>query len=120
MVKRIRVTNKGERIRSRLGVSFYPNQPVEITVTDRTFIVIKAVKDFEVEILDEGKDIPQNEVKREVPENFDGLDLAGMTAKEVIKTVKTGIISIDEAIEREKAGRNRKSLIEQLEGMKKR
>lgn len=135
MIK-VRVTNIGQRTRSRLGVSVKPKETVELTVTSRQFITVKAVKDFKVEIIDEEnkktESLPNeneesennnnennshssNDVESEKAEN---LDINKLTADEVVQAVKDGILNIDEAIALEVAGKSRVTLIEKLEKLK--
>lgn len=58
--RKVRVINRGKRIRDRLGSRFLPNQPQELEVNSRQYLTLKAVKDFDVEILDSDNDTDSN------------------------------------------------------------
>jgi len=53
--RKVRVINRGKRIRDRLGSRFLPNQPQELEVNSRQYLTLKAVKDFKVEIIEDEK-----------------------------------------------------------------
>jgi antitoxin component of MazEF toxin-antitoxin module len=144
-MKKLKVTNTGKRMRDRLGLRFLPNQEQEVEVNNRQYLTLKAVKDFEVEILDDTNnntddnsgndtdinnenDINDNDSNDETNNDDDlndtesdsdeELDYYDLNIDEVLKAVREGKIDVDEAIAREVAGKNRVTLLDQLEDMK--
>ncbi|WP_373896378.1 hypothetical protein [Virgibacillus sp. CBA3643] len=108
----VKVYNKGKKSRERLGIRFEPKAEREIEVSSKEYITVKAVKDFNVEIIEE------EEEKEESGE--DGKEeLQELNIDEFINHVKDNDIDIDEAIAIEVAGKNRSTLLDQLEDMKK-
>lgn len=133
--RKVRVINRGKRIRDRLGSRFLPNQPQELEVNSRQYLTLKAVKDFTVEIIEEDKKKDDNNnIKSNVDINNkvitkdednekngfgDELDYYDLNIEEVLKAVKEGIFDVDEAIAYEVAGKNRVTLLNKLEELKK-
>lgn len=132
---RVLVTNNGKRIRDRLGSRFLPNEKKEMEVNKRQYLTLKAVKDFTVEIIGEDKkkdddiniksnvDI-NNKVVTKGEDNEknsfdDEVDYYALNVEEVLKAVKEGIFDVDEAIAYEVAGKNRVTLLNKLEELKK-
>ncbi|KQB92110.1 hypothetical protein [Geobacillus sp. PA-3] len=114
-MKTLRVVNKGKKTRYRLGVEFPPNQTVEITVSNREYLTVKAVRDFEVEIVSEDETKQSSDIaETDAP----SLGVQDMTIDEVLQAVKEGKLSVDEALSQEKAGKNRSTLIDKLEALK--
>lgn len=122
--QRIRVINKGRRVRERLGSRFLPNQEQELFVNSRQYLTLKAVKDFEVEVIDSDSndanhddDIDsENDAKDSV---FDEeLDYYDLNIENVLKAVEEGVFGVDEAIAYEVAGKNRVTLLDKLEELK--
>ena len=133
--RKVRVINRGKRIRDRLGSRFLPNQPQELEVNSRQYLTLKAVKDFTVEIINEDKKKDDNNnIKSNVDINNkvvtkdednekngfgDELDYYDLNIEEVLKAVEEGIFDVDEAIAYEVAGKNRVTLLNKLEELKK-
>ncbi|MEB3752490.1 hypothetical protein MKY25_01655 [Geobacillus sp. FSL W8-0032] len=117
-MKTLRVTNKGKKARYRLGVEFPPNQTVEITVSNREYLTVKAVRDFEVEIVSEGDKSETKRRHESAKPTEPALDVQSMTIDEVLEAVKEGKLSVDEALSQEKAGKKRSTLIDKLEALK--
>ena len=132
---RVLVTNNGKRIRDRLGSRFLPNQTKEMEVNRKQYLTLKAVKDFTVEIIEEDKKKDDNNnIKSNVDINNkvvtkdednekntfgDELNYYDLNIEEVLKAVKEGIFDVDEAIAYEVAGKNRVTLLNKLEELKK-
>ena len=132
---RVLVTNNGKRIRDRLGSRFLPNETKEMEVNRKQYLTLKAVKDFTVEIIEEDKKKDDNNnIKSNVDINNkvvtkdedneknrfgDELDYYDLNIEEVLKAVKEGIFDVDEAIAYEVAGKNRVTLLNKLEELKK-
>lgn len=132
---RVLVTNNGKRIRDRLGSRFLPNQTKEMEVNRKQYLTLKAVKDFTVEIIEEDKKKDDNNnIKSNVDINNkvvtkdednekngfgDELDYYDLNIEEVLKAVKEGVFDVDEAIAYEVAGKNRVTLLNKLEELKK-
>ena len=132
---RVLVTNNGKRIRDRLGSRFLPNETKEMEVNRRQLLTLKAVKDFTVEIIKEDKKKDDNNnIKSNVDINNkvvtkdednekngfgDELDYYDLNIEEVLKAVEEGIFDVDEAIAYEVAGKNRVTLLNKLEELKK-
>ncbi|UOQ43357.1 hypothetical protein MUN89_15710 [Halobacillus salinarum] len=122
-MKDIKVINKGKKTRFRLGVGFSPKEPVELTVSNREYLTVKAVKDFQVEVInpdsDKGSDISSTKTS-DNPQNHteEDFNLSDLTVDEVIKAVQEGKLDIDQAIADEMEGKNRSTLLDELEGMK--
>jgi hypothetical protein len=129
----VKVVNKGRRIRDRLGSRFLPNEEQILEVNPNQYIALKAVRDFEVEILDNNSDIDSNNVNDidiAVENNLgdseinndhnsnDDLDYYDLTVDEVLKAVEEGKFSVEEVIGLEVAGKNRRTLLDKLEDMK--
>lgn len=123
---KIKVTNTGNRVRERLGSRILPNQTVEIEVNSRGYLTFKAVRDFEVEVLDvEEKETAEVSSETTEEENAsqdeeldaqDGeLDYYELTIDEVLKAVDEGVYDVGEALALEIAGKNRVTLIDKLE-----
>lgn len=106
---RVRVKNTGRRTRHRLGVEFPPGEEKTVEVSTREYITIKAVKDFK---------IMRTENLSSKPENGEENTFQDLTIEEAINYVEDEEISVEEAIQLEKEGKNRSTLIEKLEGMK--
>ncbi|KMY60114.1 hypothetical protein [Geobacillus stearothermophilus] len=117
-MKTLRVVNKGKKARYRLGVEFPPNQTVEITVSNREYLTVKAVRDFEVEIVSEDDKSEAKHSHESAKTNAPSLDVQSMTIDEVLEAVKEGKLSVDEALSQEKAGKKRSTLIDKLESLK--
>ncbi|ADI25339.1 hypothetical protein [Geobacillus sp. C56-T3] len=117
-MKTLRVVNKGRKTRYRLGIEFPPNQPVEITVGNREYLTVKAVRDFEVEIIEKDDKSETKHRHESAKTAGNSLDVQSMTIDEVLEAVKEGKISVDEALSQEKAGKNRSRLIDKLEALK--
>lgn len=117
-MKTLRVVNKGRKTRYRLGVEFPPNKTVELTVGNREYLTVKAVRDFEVEIVNEGDKSETKHRHESAKTDAPSLDVQSMTIDEVLEAVKEGKISVDEALSQEKAGKNRSRLIDKLEALK--
>jgi hypothetical protein len=114
-MKTLRVVNRGKKARYRLGVEFPPNQTVEITVSNREYLTVKAVRDFEVEIVSEDETKQSHGIaETDAP----SLDISGLTIDDVLEAVKEGKLSVDEALSQEKTGKNRSTLIDKLEALK--
>ena len=96
--------------------------------------LLKAVKDFEVRILDHNSDIA-NDVDNDNDSEIDNkhesvsvsdsdddavseLDFNSMTIDEVLEAVENGQIDVDKAIALEITGKNRKTLLNKLEELK--
>lgn len=131
--QRIRVINKGRRVRERLGSRFLPNQEQELFVNSRQYLTLKAVKDFEVELLDNNHSNIDSDSDNDTDNHDDGvdsednakdsvfdeeLDYYDLNIEEVLKAVTEGIFDVDEAIALEVAGKNRVTLLEKLEELK--
>lgn len=132
---RVLVTNNGKRIRDRLGSRFLPNETKEMEVNRRQYLTLKAVKDFTVEIIKEDKKKDDdNNIKSNVDINNkvvtkdedneknrfgDELDYYDLNIEEVLKAVEEGIFDVDEAIAYEVSGKNRVTLLNKLEELKK-
>jgi hypothetical protein len=129
----VKVVNKGRRIRDRLGSRFLPNEEQILEVNPNQYIALKAVRDFEVEILDNNSDIDSNnanDIDIAVENNLgdseinndhnsnDDLDYYDLTVDEVLKAVEEGKFSVEEVIGLEVAGKNRRTLLDKLEDMK--
>ena len=137
--RKVRVINRGKRIRDRLGSRFLPNETKEMEVNRRQYLTLKAVKDFEVTIIDKNVD---NDNDINVNNNMDNnnknnndadkadnahnngelgrkINYDDLTIDEVIKAVKEGKIDVDEAIALEVTGKNRVTLLNKLEDLKK-
>lgn len=116
-MRRLRVVNRGKKTRHRVGVGFPPNKEVEVTVSNREYLTVKAVRDFEVTILDDEK-------KKDAPEtsgnevNSAEFNLSELNVSEVLKIVQEGKLKPEEAIALELTAKNRTTLIEKLENMK--
>lgn len=123
MGKKLLVTNKGKTTRYRLGVGFEPNKPKEIEVSKTQVITVKAVRDFEVEFIEEApkKENVSEEPKEEAEETEDEdfkEELQESNIDDFIDTVIENHIDIDRAIAIETEGKNRVTLIERLEEFK--
>ncbi|MGG3790285.1 hypothetical protein [Geobacillus thermodenitrificans] len=117
-MKTLRVVNKGRKTRYRLGVEFPPNKVVEITVGNREYLTVKAVRDFEVEIVSEGGKSETKPSHESAKPATSSLDVQSLTIDEVLEAVKEGKISVDDALSQEKAGKKRSTLIDKLESLK--
>lgn len=132
--RKVRVINRGKRIRDRLGSRFLPNETKEMEVNRRQYLTLKAVKDFTVEIIKEDKkkdddiniksnvDI-NNQVVTKDEDNEknsfdDELDYYDLNIEEVLRAVEEGVFDVDEAIAYEVAGKNRVTLLDKLEELK--
>lgn len=104
-MKEVKVTNTGRRVRERLGVRFDPKKTVELMVNNRQLLTLRAVKDFDVEVVEDSP------VQEEL--NFSDLNM-----DEVLNAVKEGKLTVDEAIAKEVAGKNRSTLLDKLEELK--
>lgn len=114
---KLKVFNKGTRTRYRLGVGFPPKKEVEIEVSKRDYLTIKAVRDFEVMILEDSKEQNAQISPGNGPISGD-IDLSELNISEVVKLVEEGKMKPEEAIAKEVAGKNRQTLIEKLEKLK--
>lgn len=135
----VKVVNRGKRVRDRLGSRFLPHVEQTLKVNNRQYLTLKAVKDFEVTIIDKNVD---NDSDINVNNNMDNnnknnndadkadnahnngelgekINYDDLTINEVIKAVKEGKIDVDEAIGLEVAGKNRVTLLNKLEDLKK-
>lgn len=145
MKRLVRVINKGSRVRERLGSRFLPNVEQKLYVNSREYLTLKAVRDFKVEVLEDNekkedknkkkvnnkeqinnkvvtKDIKDEESdsnQAKIDDSSADLDYYDLNIEEVIKAVKDGIFDVDVAIAYEVAGKNRVTLLEKLEEMKK-
>lgn len=143
-MKKVKVTNKGNKKRERLGSRFIPKDSKILEVNSRQYMTLKSVKDFEVEVLDEYDkkrfeakkeddvleldqqdgviDHDVNDQEKEVFENEedqeDAFDYDDLTINDVLKAVDEGVLSVDEAIAKEVAGKNRVTLLDKLEDQK--
>lgn len=122
-MKKIKVTNNSKRTKSRLGVNLKGGESTDVTVNSRDYLVLKASKSLDVEVLEGDKKVEsENEqtTKTESDEQDEenGYDFSDMNVDDTITFVKDNEVNADDAIEAEKAGKNRKSVIEQLEAMK--
>lgn len=139
-MKKLKVLNTGKKTRSRLGYNFEPKKEKEIEVSNREYMTVKAVRDFEVEILDntekesdgtEGSEtlnvenddidhtVPEEEIEEDTEsDSEESINLSDLTVDEAIKAVENGKIGADEAIAQEIQGKNRSTLLDELEGMK--
>lgn len=125
---KVRVTNTGDRVRHRLGVSFRPNKTKEVEILKRHLIVLNAVKDFVVEVLEDKKTEKYqgegNEVEGSSENNkkelspVEELNYHELTIEEVLEAVRINNLSVDEAIAYEVSGKNRVTLLEKLEELK--
>lgn len=106
-MKQVKVINTGKRTRERLGYRFDPKQEVELMVNNRQLLTLRAVKDFDVEVV-EVEDSPDQEV----------LNYSSLNVEEVLKAVKDGKLTVEEAIAKEIAGKNRTTLLDKLEELK--
>lgn len=104
-MKEVKVTNTGRRVRERLGVRFDPKKTVELMVNNRQLLTLRAVKDFDVEVVE---DSPVQEE----------LNYSNLNMDEVLNAVKEGKLTVDEAIAKEVAGKNRSTLLDKLEELK--
>jgi len=108
----VKVTNVGRRTRDRLGIKFVPKQEETLSVNNRQLLTLRAVKDFKVEV-----------IEQEVPEEPEGeeesvgqeLNYSDLNMDEVLKAIEDGKITVDKAIAKEVAGKNRTTLLEKLE-----
>lgn len=115
----VKVTNVGRRTRDRLGVKFVPKQEEALSVNNRQLLTLRAVKDFKVEVV-EPEEVPENEGEPEGEGESVGQELnySDLNIDEVMKAIEDGKITVDEAIAKEIAGKNRASLLEKLEDNK--
>lgn len=117
----VKVINKGKRVRDRVGVRFVPNKEYTVTVSKNQFVSLRAVKDFYVEEVTE-ETVPEEEVEEEPAELEDEEELIenlkSMNVEDFLQKVKESNIDIDTAIAIETTGKNRVTLIEQLEELK--
>lgn len=118
---KVKVTNTGERERSRLGVSVKPGKTRSVTVTNpRDLLTLRAVRDFDVsdvgadaaEVLDEGASGAS--AGAETDNSEADVDVSAMTVDEVLAAVASGEVSVEDALAAEQAGKNRSSLVKQL------
>lgn len=132
---KVRVTNIGNRIRDRLGSRFYPNQTKEVEINKRHLVILRAVKDFTVEVISEENEntATENNIKSNVKINNDIVtkeeneeqidenevfDYDSLTIDQVLEAIESGQITVEEAIAFEVAGKNRSTLLNKLEVMK--
>lgn len=131
---KVEVFNKGKRVRERLGSRIAPRERKIFEVNANQYMTLKAVKDFEVRILDHNSDIA-NDVDNDNDSEIDNkhesvsvsdsdddavseLDFNSMTIDEVLEAVENGQIDVDKAIALEITGKNRKTLLNKLEELK--
>lgn len=131
---KVEVFNKGKRVRERLGSRIAPKERKIFEVNANQYMTLKAVKDFEVRILDHNSDIA-NDVDNDNDSEIDNkhesvsvsdsdndavseLDFNSMTIDEVLEAVENGQIDVDKAIALEITGKNRKTLLNKLEELK--
>ncbi|MED3733900.1 hypothetical protein [Geobacillus stearothermophilus] len=117
-MKTLRVVNKGRKTRFRLGIEFPPNKVVEVTVGNREYLTVKAVRDFEVEIVEKDDKSGARDRHESAKTAGNSLDVQSMTIDEVLEAVKEGKISVDDALSQEKSGKKRSTLIDKLEALK--
>lgn len=134
MKLKVEVFNKGKRVRERLGSRIAPKERKIFEVNANQYMTLKAVKDFEVRILDHNSDIA-NDVDNDNDSEIDNkhesvsvsdsdndavseLDFNSMTIDEVLEAVENGQIDVDKAIALEITGKNRKTLLNKLEELK--
>lgn len=134
MKLKVEVFNKGKRVRERLGSRIAPRERKIFEVNANQYMTLKAVKDFEVRILDHNSDIA-NDVDNDNDSEIDNkhesvsvsdsdddavseLDFNSMTIDEVLEAVENGQIDVDKAIALEITGKNRKTLLNKLEELK--
>ena len=98
----VKVTNVGRRTRDRLGIKFIPEQEETLSVNNRQLLTLRAVKDFKVEVPEE-------------PEGEEELNYSDLNMDEVLKAIEDGKITVDKAIAKEVAGKNRTTLLDKLE-----
>lgn len=135
-MRTIKVINKGKRIRERLGSRFLPNQEHTLEVNSREYLTLKAVKDFEIQIMDSNNsnnasnsdsnpnkandnvsdyDTDRNNSNDAVESELNYHDL---NVEQVLEAIENGSFSADEAIAKEVAGKNRVTLLNKLEEIK--
>lgn len=110
----VRVTNTSGRTKSRLGITLKPGKSKEVEVNSRDYFVLKAAKSFKVEKLDETNEKKTKELEIDAPLR----ELQDKNIEDFLAQVKEYDMDIDTAIETEQKGKNRSSLIEQLEELK--
>lgn len=132
---KVKITNKGNRTRERLGSRVRPNEEKIIEITNnRELLTLKAVKDFEVKLIKEEnteneENNTENEVETEKQEehtenvnkdtgNLSEDDYNELTIEEVLKHVESGLLDIDEAVAYETVGKNRKTLLDKLDNLR--
>lgn len=130
-MKKITVKNIGKRTRDRLGLRVQPGETKELEVSNREYLTIKAVKDFRVEVLpikqenntetdeDDTKTDKNTTDKAETSESQGDINYANLNIEEVIEAINGGNLDVTEAIALEVAGKNRPTLLEQLEEIQK-
>lgn len=117
----VKVFNHGERTRHRLGVRFSPKQEVKLTVGSRQLLTLKAVRDFEITILEDAEVLEETKTSSQDAQEgskLKDIDLSELNISEVLKIVQEGKLTPDEAIAIELTGKNRTTLIDKLENMK--
>lgn len=143
MKRKVSVTNTGKRMRDRLGSRFNPKETKVLEVNSRQYLTLKAVKDFEVSIINEDDNKSDNDtvdnddtstdngVNQEAETDQDeqqenqGQDIQDLQneidnakIEDVISMVEGGKVEVDEAIAYEMVGKNRSTLIAKLEEIK--
>lgn len=147
----VKVTNIGKKPRSRIGVTFKPDEPVEMEVSSRDYLVLNSVKSLHVEKLEgkteKNKEDPEQDTENtddEESEEYEGSgevekiedsdieheeesdeltedqikEMQDQNIENFMKYVEEGAVPIEKAIEIEEDGKNRKTLIDELESMK--
>lgn len=130
-MKKVKVINKGRRMRDRLGSRFFPEQEKIMEVNNRQHLTLKAVRNFQVEVIEEANNqsdsvnkINNKVVTKEEPENekepnsSDELNYHDLNIEEVLKAVEDGSLDVNEAVEHETANKNRVTLLEKLKEFK--
>lgn len=112
---KVNVTNTGNRTRIRLGTRLAPGESKTFDVNARGRIALNAVRDFTVEPIEEEKQPAGDQNDQDVLKE----KLAAVNIDGALTMVKGGELSVDEAIALETVGKNRATLIEQLEHLKK-
>ena len=137
-MRTIKVINKGKRIRERLGSRFLPNQEHTLEVNSREYLTLKAVKDFEIQIMDSNNsnnasnsdstsnktnnghdDSNTNSDRNNSDDAVESeLNYHDLNVEQVLEAIENGSFSADEAIAKEVAGKNRVTLLNKLEEIK--
>lgn len=111
----IKIINGGDRTRTRVGHTFKPGVTADLQVDKHGLLALQATRGFSVQLADDQQDDGAADDGQALVDDTVATAVDGMTAKEVLDAVETGVLDGPAVYLAESVGKQRSTILSELQ-----